>query len=397
MGRKNNLIKKAIPVVLAISLFSPLNVFAEDLDSSNYHIIDFSFGPVGSEETGNSSYDLLLSSAEATRDDRFIGTNYIIGVGVANTWKASVPEVECFETVSEGVTTCSDPDIAGGMVEICGGGGCYNRARIEIDPQSNSSDTLYSVQITTDPSWNTFDFVDGSTFLVETVSTHNLNDYLTEAAWESTASSFNIFGLDYQTQYYVRVTALHGDFTETEPGPDATAITGVPQVSIDIDIADNSGATTETSSPYAIDLGELTLGAVNTAQDEIWLDLDTNLTNGARTFIRGQNEGLFTFSGGYTIPSTNIDLATAAGFGLQNSTFNQTFLGALAVAVDFDVSGENVGGIPDEIYAKEILNTSLSPIYQGRASFLVKARPDEQSPYADDYTETIVITAAADF
>lgn len=371
-------------------------VIAEDLDSTTFRILDFSFGDVGSIES-SSNNELLLSGAEFTRDTRFLSSNYALGTGVANTWKASVPIVECFETVTDGSTSCSDPDIAAGMVQICGAGGCYNRARFEIDGSDNPSDTLYSAQITTDPSWNTFDFIDASTFLIEPLGNHDINDYQTETYWESTVSSFNIFNLDPNTTYYIRLTALHGDFTETEPGPSITATTAYPQISVDIDIADSGGTATETAFPYSVSLGTLTVGLVSTAQDLIWLDLDTNLNGGAETFVRSVNDGLFSSTASFTLNSNNADLSSVSGFGLQNNSVTETYLGSLAAFGDFTSGGENVGGVPQILYSKQILNTSQAPIYAGRASFFIKARPSESAPSAADYTDTFIFTVAGDY
>lgn len=394
---KHNLRFLGVTLAVAIAHSAYVGaVFADNLDSGTYRIIDFTVGTVGNSATGSAGRNLWLSIAEPFADDRFIGTNYRIGINVANTWKAAVPKISCFETVTDGSTSCSSPSITNGMVQICGGGGCYNRARFEIDPAGNATDTLYSIQITTDPSWNTFNFIDASTFLVEPLANHDINDYLTKDGWENIPSTFNIYGLEPETQYYLRATALHGDFTETEPGPAATATTALPQVSITLDVADSGGGGSQAPGPFLVDLGVLTLGTVTTADNLIWIEINTNLASGAKAYVRSQYNGLFTAAGSYTLPTSNADLAASPGFGLQNFSFSQQYLGALAVFGDFTGGGEQVGGVPNQLYSKQILNTSLLPIYNGVANFLVKARPAEDSPSTIDYTETIIVTAGGD-
>ena len=283
------------------------------------------------------------------------------------------------------------------MVALCGDPGCYNRARFEIDTESNPSDTLYSIQITTDVSWASWNYIDGGTFLIETSASHDLNDYLTETSWEGVVSNFNVYGLTPGTQYYLRITALHGDFTESEPGPDANATTEEPSISFDLDIANTGGAATETAAPYSVDLGAISAGAVSTASNLIWMDVGTNLNEGARVFVRDTYTGLYTNSQTYTLASINGDLDSLTGYGLNEYTSSETYLGPLSIETNYGQGGNIVGQVASAAYSSSLYNTSSQPIYEGRGALYVKAKPAEAAPSASDYTDTVIFTVTADF
>lgn len=337
------------------------------------------------------SYGLLTSFGGNLNDDRFSSPNYSLGIGVVETWLANTPTIKCFETTTNGSTNCDDADITpNGMVQVCGGGGCFNKARVELTAENNPSDTLYSIQITTDSGWNTWDYVDGSTFYIESESNHDIDDYLLESTWEGTASSFNIFGLEPSTTYYVRATALNGDFTESLTGPSVSATSGTTSITFDLDIADTAGNNAETAAPYSIDLGQLTVGSIKTGSNLIWFDLNSNASGGSVVLVKDSYTGLYSPSSGYTITSADADLdSVAEGFGLQEYTSSETYLGPLAVATDFGNGGSIVGGIATT--AVTIYNTSSNPISGGRGSVFIKTRADSTTPTATDYEDEITL------
>jgi len=385
-------------ITLEISLIAiPQKIYADDIDSTNYKIKDLTVGASGEGDQSSSNYRLLQSIGDDLNDDRFSSTNYKLGVGVAYNWMATAPSIKCFETTSEGSTSCDDADAnPDGMVMICGDGGCYDKARFELNSENNPSDTLYSIQITTDAGWGSWDYIDGATFMIENESNHDINDYLTESSWEGTASSINVLGLDQDTTYYLRATALHGDFTESDPGPDANTSTAEPQISFDIDIDGTGGSSSETASPYSIDLGVIELGSVTTATDLIWMDFGTNLGEGAKIFVRDSYSGLYSSSESYTLSSSDADLDSNPGYGLVEYSSSETYLGPLSVESSFGNGGNIVGGISNSIYSEPIYNSSSEPLYGGRCGLYVKARPEEATPHSDDYTDTIIMTVGGD-
>lgn len=394
-GAKNKTINKfcvIITIIILVALPYTLKVnliYADDVDSTNYKIKDLTVGSGGGEDESSSNYRLLQSIGDNLNDDRFSSANYKLGVGVAYNWMATAPSIQCFETTTEGSTSCNDADVnPDGMVMICGDGGCFDRARFELNAENNPSDTLYSIQITTDSGWGSWDFIDGATFMVENSANHDINDYLTESSWEGTASNINVLGLSPGTTYYLRATALCGDFTESDPGPAANTATGYPLITFDLDIADTGGSSAETSSPYAIDLGELGIGSVTTASNLIWFDIGSNASGGTVISVLDDYTGLNSVSVSYTITSADADLNSASeGYGLQEYSSTESYLGPLTVESAFGNGGNTVGGIstsPVNIY-----NTSTDPIYGGRASLYIKAKASNSTPAADDYQDEI--------
>ncbi|MDD3647782.1 MAG: hypothetical protein PHS44_04780 [Candidatus Dojkabacteria bacterium] len=139
-------------------------------------------------------------------------------------------------------------------------------------------------------------------------------------------------------------------------------------------------------------MGELRYGSVSTADDLIWIDFGTNLSEGGRVFVRDTYAGLYSASAMYTLNSSNADLDSVPGYGLQKYSISEEYLGPFVTEADYANSGNVVGGITNLVYGKSIFHTSSSPIYKGRASLYVKARPDEDTPLGTDYTDTIILT-----
>ena len=104
-----------------------------------------------------------------------------------------------------------------------------------------------------------------------------------------------MLGLQSSTTYYIKIFALHGDFTQSEAGPVASATTSSGSVFFDIDIEDSNGISAETNPPYAISLQEHNLipgSTPTTAEDRIWMDVRTNSQGGFAILTRGLNGGL---------------------------------------------------------------------------------------------------------
>ncbi|MCA9385644.1 fibronectin type III domain-containing protein [Candidatus Dojkabacteria bacterium] len=390
--------KLILLILLIIVTILSQTIYAEETNSTNYSIEGASFGGGGGQTdttNGGNEYSIFGLIGELS-DDRIESTNYRVLPGSPNVLVANVPEIECFETTSSGTTSCSDTDITpDGMVMLCGTSGCYDRARIEIDPQDNTTDTLYSIQIKESGS-STWRYVDGTTFIIEDEATHDINDYLTETTWEGTTSSFNILGLKPGTSYDAQITALHGDFTESMPSPVSTTTTGLPSLFFDIDIDTASGTTSETSAPYAIQLGVLNPVSVSTSNNLIWFDLGTNAISGISMFVEDDYSGLQSPTSLYTIPSLDSDLSSSLeGFGLVGNTTSETYIGPLTVESAFGNGGDIVGGISTTPVA--IYNSNGGPLHNGRGSLFVKAKTSTSTPSGDDYQDEITFTITGTF
>lgn len=374
--------------------------FANDLDSTNYKVVGATTNAGGG--IGNSAnYSLLNSIGKISANPRNYSTNYRLNQDPSENFVAAQPSVQCFETTTDGTTSCtSGPTelINGGMVAICGTGGCYNQARFEIQNNTNPSDTLYSVEISTDNFSSDTKYIDGATFLPETSTTHDINDFRTESYWET--ETFNVKGLLANTIYYIRISALHGDFTQSDYSSSSTATTAQGFLSFDIDIA-NTGScyTTETSSPYSVSFSgsdDLVAGAAPTvAPTQICLNFESNSIGGVSIIEYGKNGGLYSPTTTQTISSgnTNLDSVTE-GFGLQGDTveYDHAF-DSVTIAADFTTNYKQtlntVGAISTS--ANKIIYTQ-GPVVDGWASMYLKARAGTSKTPASDYSEEIYFT-----
>lgn len=383
-------------ILTLIIITAPLTyIFAEELDSTNYKIVGATTNSGGGMED-STNYSVIGSTGEISADPRNYSTNYRLDQDPSANFVAAQPTVQCFETTTDGTTDCTSGPaelLTGGMVAICGPGGCYNKARFEINPNQNPTDTLYSIEISTDNFVSNLEYIDGSTFRPESSSNHDINDFRTETVWET--EDFNIQGLISGTQYYIRITALHGDFTQSDYSFAAETTTAGGTISFDIDIATSSGTTTESASPYSISFSgsyELVSGAAAmTAPNLIWLDIESSADGGVAVLQAGDNGGLTSPTTSQTITSATANLDDVdAGFGLQSFYIDyddsSSFYGDLTTTTNYSGSINNVG----------IINTSNSKIYDGdgpivsgRVALEIIAKAGTDKTSASDYTENI--------
>lgn len=225
-------------------LFTPIVTLGYEADSTNYKLTGVTTSGLGGifEST---NYSLISNTGQISADPRNYSTSYRINQGPSEAFRAGQPTIKCFETATNGTTNCtSGPTelLSGGMVALCGSTGCYNKARFEIEEYTNPSDTLYTVQISEDNFVSDVRCVSGSTFMPTSLSNCDINDFRTKEYWETEV--FNIKGLDANTQYYIRISALHGDFTQSDYSAISSATTSMGFVEFDIDIATEQGGMT---------------------------------------------------------------------------------------------------------------------------------------------------------
>jgi hypothetical protein len=249
--------------------------------------------------------------------------------------------------------------------------------------------------ISTDNFVSDIRYIDASTFTPESYTTHNINDFMTKTDWET--ETFNVQGLEAGKTYYLKAFALKGDFTQTEAGPLKSATTATGTLFFDIDIANSTGYTTETSPPYSISFTgayELIGGsAAITAGDRIWMDTETNSQGGFAIIGKGLNGGLYSPTTTQTITSATANLDQVnSGFGLQSEYIDydtsSPLLGAISVTTDYAGSINSVGAIsttPKKIY------DGNGPIVNGRMALKVIAKPGTSYTPASDYQESITL------
>lgn len=388
-----NIIKLVLISGISISLAQ--SVFATDLDSTNFTIVGATTSTGGGLlDSVSGSYSVMNSVGNISADPRNYSSNYRLQQDPSSNFLAAQPGIQCFETTTNGSTNCltGPTELSGGMVALCGVGGCYNRARFEIITNSNPSDTLYTVAISTDNFVNDVQYIDGSTFRPEAVANHNINDFRTQTNWETEV--FNIQGLQSATLYYISISALQGDFTQSDYSKASSATTGNGSISFDIDIAPSSGITTETGAPYTISFSgtdDLMAGAAaTTAPSLVWLDIQSNSAGGVAVIQYGKNGGLYSTTTSQTISSANGNLdAQPEGFGLQSFYIDNdtsTYLGDLTATTNYAGSINTVGAVTTT--ANKIYDGD-GPIQNGRVGMYLIAKSATNKNPASDYSESI--------
>lgn len=403
--------------ILFLASFAPY-IYAQNLDSGGYTLIDPSIGPTASGAIDSANYSQLMS-AGLLDDTTFTSTNYALKGGLAQLIEANVPSVSCFEANSNfGNTACTGVPGSDGMFGVCGDPGCYNRAKIEINAQGNPADARYAVQISTasDFSNNIF-YVDATTRLLKT--TLSVSDFIPKCEWEGTTVSgvcasanttwhkYNVLGLNPDTTYYVRLAAARGldssnNFTQSAWGPSASDSTAKPTINFDIDIAPNTS--TSTNVPYNLSLGSLNPTSVNTSNDNIIMRTSTNGLGGLQVNVKGNLGYLYNTATSDQIPAYNGDLSSNTGYGIRNNSLlnsadNTANLGDITVSsspVDFTDTGAaaKVGG-PSTSYVK-LFDSNSKPLDNGIAAFVAKAKPSTTAG-PGSYSELLTFVVYATF
>lgn len=332
--------------------------------STNYKMEGFTFGNAGGGDIGSSNYSVEGNVGEVS-SNQMVGNSYDLGAGLMFVQTANVPKAASF----------SNP------------GNYYNKLHLAVNTQGNPSDTIYAIAISQD-NFATNYFVKSDHTIGTTLTSA---DYLNYDLWGG-ASGIDIVGLAANTTYSVKIKAMQGKFSETGYGPVATAATVAVALTFDIDVASTD---IQTDPPFVINLGDLNPGSLVTSNDRIWVSLDTNAASGGSVFVYGRNGGLYSVAVGYTIPTVNGDLGLlSTGFGAQGIGATQTSGGPFAIDVGYTGTGDVVG-LTDTLVRQMFLTPG--PIVGGRASFVVKAKSDNEAPAATDYSETLIVIAAANY
>jgi hypothetical protein len=339
--------------------------------SSNYKLEGFSFGNAGGGNMGSTNYSVEGNLGEVS-SNKIGSSNYDLGAGLAFVRQSSVPR---------GPTFVND-------------GNYYNKLHLTIDntyagvgTSTFPFDTKFAVAISKD-NFATTQYVK-SDMTVGTSLT--MADYMTYTTWGGLSGSY-VVGLDSGTTYTVKAKSMQGMYTESGYSVGVTAATILPTLGFDIDVA---ATDTQTTPPYLINFGDLITGDISTSTDRVWISLDTNAASGGSVFIYGQNGGLYSVSAGYTIPAISGNLGVLPnGFGAQAVGATQASGGPMSIDAMYNGGGEVVG-LTDTL-VRQIFMTG-NPVTTGRASFVVKAKSDNNVPAAGDYTETLTVIAAANF
>lgn len=397
---KKTLLTVSFSILFILALVKlPIQASAQNMSSDNYEIIDPTINSGGDDSSSSDNYKMEFSAGGEFNDERFESSNYKVGSGTGYTFMANVPKISYFEANDEK------------MNNICGYGGCYDRARFEIDPQNNPEDTLYSIEIS-DNDWSTVNYVDGITHQIKT--NKDIDDYQTINSWQNGSwSEYNILGLNSQTEYKIRARALHGDFTESSPGPEKSTNTTNTTIFMDLDVSSESWRSS--NPPYNITLGNISTNSVVTAPNYIWTSIGTNAQGGATISAYDLHGGLYSNNTDNLIESKNQNLETAdSGFGIRIDTSKRLLdtgdPGYLRENLEYASSETNsVGGLSSSDHSYKVVLCTLrestghcnqgtgAPVHLSRTAIMLKAKASLQDEASDDYSDTITFSSIGTF
>lgn len=332
---------------------------------SAYKLDGYTFGGGGISGGTSPNYQYQVRVGQLD-NNMMVGSSFSLGAGLAFERQSPTP-------ISP---TLSNP------------GNYYNKLKLVVNNQSGGStlpsDTKYMMAVS-DDDFVTTKYINGTDHSI--VDSYGIADYQTFLQLGDTGG-FDILGLDPGKTYKVKVRSMQGSFSESAWGPTSNGIATVnPTLTFDIDVSASDVATTP---PYIIALSNLYPGSVITSDEKVWVSVDTNAAAGGSVFVYGENAGLKSIAVGYTIASVNGDLSDLDnGFGIQISSASQLTADAFYTGVG------NIVGLTDTL-VRQIFYAN-SPITSGRGSFLVKAKSDNNTPAASDYTEALTVIVAANY
>lgn len=342
---------------------SILSVFASLPSTTNYELNSYGFGSGGAANTSTSTYSLEGITGELSGTPPAT-SNYTTNPGFIQTQQANVPKV-----------TLSNPS------------NYYDKLKFVIDQQGNPSDALYALQISTSSN-----FSSGVNYIKsdDTVGgTLTLADYQTYMTWGG-SSGANVIGLSPNTTYYVRAKATQGEFTESAYGPAGSASTANQSISFCLYTSDGNCS----SSSRATSFSGLVAGSVSTASNNIEVDFGTNADSGGNVYI--YSTGALTSA---SRPGTPIDSAPV-GTADDLSSLTKGYGAVVTTPVSmipqppYLSSGNLAGSLSTTI--QTILKAS-APVSSTGNVIQLKAKADNLTNAASDYTDTITIIVAASF
>lgn len=335
-------------------------------NSANYELREYGFGGGGTDQSTSTTYSLFGVAGEV-ESGKNSSTNYTVGEGLSFTMQANVPPAPAF----------TNPDTY------------YNKLKIVVNTGTNPSDAKFAMAISADNFGADTRYIQND----QTVgSTLGLEDWQTSTNWGG-ASGFLVVGLNAGTTYTIKVAAKRGNFTETGFGPTVQAATVNPTLTFDIDVASTD---TDTSPPFAVDLGSLTASTVMTASNKVWVDVDTNGSSGAAVYLYGTYGGLNSSRTSYTISALSSNLATATeGYGARGTSVTQGSGGPVQFVSPYNGSGDTVGIV--DTAKRVIFDSSGQAVSAGRAAFELKAKATSVTPAASDYGDVLTLIASATF
>ncbi len=341
----------------------PLFLFASLPTTSNYSLQSFSFGSGGSANSSTTTYS-IEGETGGNSGNNSSTINTTLKPGFIQSQQANVPKILTLDN---------------------GGGIFYNKLHFVLDNQSNPTDALFLISVSTD------NFVSNITYLQPdgTLSSSLLlSDYQSYASFGGAAGSY-IIGLNPSTTYYVRALATNGQFAESGFGPISSQTTAPPTLSFSLDTS------TQSTGPYVVSLGDLLSGQIVTSTQTINTSISTNGASGGNIYVSSLYGGLHSPSSNYTITSTSGDLTSLSeGYGAQATSAISSTGGPLLIESPFNSSGTAVGGLSQIMQS---VFSSNNPLSGGVGQLILKAKSASTDVSSTDYQDVLTFVASANF
>lgn len=293
MNRVYQNTKQYIKVVLVLAAIllhvSPAN--AQMPESTNYGLQEYSFG---SGTTNSTSENFRLNAiAGEVEFGQLSSTNFKVNSGLTFLQTSNVP----------GLPTFTNPN------------NNYERLQFIINTGNNPSDATYAIAISTDNFVSDTKYIKSDNTIGTTLTA---GDYQSYTDWGGASGEY-VTGLLQGTDYYIKVKAMQGDFTESPYGPVATTTTSNAQLTFSVDSS-------------SLTFSNLTPG--NSYTDSSKTTVITTSTNAYNGYLVNAREtGALTATGFGTIAdyaSPNSAPTTWSGYGFGYSTNDSSLTGGTA-------------------------------------------------------------------
>ncbi len=333
--------------------------------SSNYQLEGYKLG--GSSGTSNSSNNSLYGVVGEGDEGVGNSSNYDLNAGDIYPIQANVPTAPTFVN--------SDS--------------WYNKLHFTINASNNPSDAIFAIAITSD-NWATVQYVQDDDTVGATLGTE---DYQTYSNWGGSSGEY-ITGLSSDTTYKIKVKAMHGDFTESPYGPEATAATVSPSITASIGgISSGSsleGVTTDvTTTSTDVSFGELPFNSRQEAANSV--TVTTNAVSGYQVSLRQESAMSSTSDNIDSVSGTNASPSAWPSTTIMRSAYGYHSSDEVLKTGDANrfVSDDTFAAFSTTSY--EIAYNS-GPVTSGEQTNVVYAIEVGKAQSAGVYTHTITYT-----
>jgi len=271
-----------ILVSLFLFLYSAPTAFAANPSSATYQLRDYGFGAGGTASSSSDTYRVTGISGQMEGGQPFSDT-YKIGGGLVFMLMANVPPAPAFTNPASN----------------------YDRLKVVINVGGNPTDATYAIAISTDDFASDTRYVKSDFTIGATLTASDFKDYST--GWNGASGRF-ITSLLSNTNYYVKVKAKAGNFSESSWGPTASITTSDPSLSFGLDTSSITFSNLNSGNSYT------------DASKQTTLTTSTNAYNGYIIYAK-ETQPLTgpTTIGNYSASNDTPTVWTGTGFGYSST------------------------------------------------------------------------------